>query len=152
MERLEELLIAGRDCSEAAAQFRSRRRRTHAPTIDQRADRAKHMVCMGELSAARMALDGDNIAPGNDATLQALQDPLKRPPAPRERLPRDVQDHQPAGLVELDQDRLLRNMRCARRGAAGGPSGMTAEHLRPLLDSERDAERVASASPMLRKH
>ena len=93
--------------SEAAAQFRSRRWRTHAPTIDQRVDRVEHMVCMGELSAARMALDGDAIAPGNDATLQALQDPLKRPPAPREPLPRDVQDHQ-LGLVELDQDRLLR--------------------------------------------
>ena len=132
----EELLIAGRDCSEAAAQFRSRRRRTHAPAIDQRADRAEHMVCMGELSAAHMALDGDPIAPGNDATLQALQDPLKRPRAPREPLPRVVEDHQPAGLVDLDQDRLLRNIRCARRGAAGGPSGMTAEHLHPLLDSE----------------
>ena len=43
-EDWEELLIAGRDCSEVAAQFRSRRRRTHAPTIDQRADRAEHMA------------------------------------------------------------------------------------------------------------
>ena len=43
-------------------------------------------------------------------------------------------------LVELEQDRLLRNLRSARRNAAGGPSGMTADHGRPLLDSERDAE------------
>ena len=57
----EELLIVGRDCFEAAAQFRSRRRRTHAPTIDQRADRVEHMVCMGELFTGRMVVDGDPL-------------------------------------------------------------------------------------------
>ena len=34
----------------------------------------------------------------------------------------------------------LANIRSARRGAAAGPSGMTADHLRPLLESERDSE------------
>ena len=74
-------------------------------------------------------------------TLQALQDPRKRPSVPRDPLPREVLEHQPEGVIELDQERLLRNLRSARRGAAGGPSGTTAEHLRPLLDSHRDGQR-----------
>ena len=43
---------------------------------------------------------------------------------------------QPEVPFELDQALLVRNLKSARRGAAGGPSGLTAEHLRPLLDSE----------------
>ena len=35
--------------------------------------------------------------------------------------------------------RLVLNLRKARRGAAPGPSGMTADHLRPLLDVSADS-------------
>ena len=38
-------------------------------------------------------------------------------------------------LFHLDDDKFQHNLRTSRRGAAGGPSGMTAEHLRVLLDS-----------------
>ena len=44
--------------------------------------------------------------------------------------------HQPH--FALDERRLYKNMRTAKRGAAGGPSGMTMEHWRPLLDSPKD--------------
>ena len=54
--------------------------------------------------AVRVALEGDPIAPGNDATLQALQEPRKRPAVPRKPLPREVLEHQ----------WLLRNLRSAR--------------------------------------
>ena len=37
--------------------------------------------------------------------------------------------------VDLDVDLLLKNLRTSRRGAAAGPSGMTTEHLKILLDS-----------------
>ena len=132
-------MIASRDCAEAAVQVQSRRRSTRVPTTDQRAERAEQLVRLVELSAARMALEGDPIASGSDATLQALRDPRNRPYVPREPLPREV--HQPEGVIELDQERFLRNLRSARPGAAGGPSGMTAEHLRPLLDSHGDGEK-----------
>ena len=33
---------------------------------------------------------------------------------------------------------FLKNVRSAKRGIARGPSGMTVEHLRPLLDSPGD--------------
>ena len=40
---------------------------------------------------------------------------------------------------------LLKNLKSARRGAACGPSGITTEHLRPLLDSEEDCDCQAFA-------
>ena len=57
--------------------------------------------------------------------------------------------HTPRVPFALDSDKVLKNMRSAKRGAAAGPSGMTVEHLRPLLDSVTDqwlcklAEQVA---------
>ena len=39
---------------------------------------------------------------------------------------------------ELDENMFLKNLKYAKRGIAGGPSGMTVEHLRPLLDCPRD--------------
>ena len=87
---------------------------------------------LGELSSARQALEGHAVAPGNDRTLQALRDPLRRPPAPRDPLQVDLQHFQPEVPFSLKQDRLL-NLRA-------GPSGMIADHLRPLLESVQDSE------------
>ena len=94
----------------------------------------------GEISSARAALEGDPVAPGNQATLNSLRDESRRPRVLREPLPDHLTNHQPALELELDRDRFLKNLRCARRGAAAGPSGMTCEHLRPILDSTRDSE------------
>ena len=58
----------------------------------------------------------------------------------RDPLPDDVLLHQPEVSFTLEQDRLLRNLRVSRRGGAAGPSGMNADHLRPLLDSVHDSE------------
>ena len=44
---------------------------------------------------------------------------------------------EPERGFELDHEKLLKNLRSARGGAAAGPSGMTTEHLRPLLDDGR---------------
>ena len=104
---------------------------------DVRAERAHRLIQVGELSAARQALEGDPPAPGHNATLRLLRDPDRRPAAPRGPLA-PVDGTSPDSLVDLEKDRLLKNLRSARRRAAGGPSGMTAEHVRPVLDSERD--------------
>ena len=40
----------------------------------------------------------------------------------------------------LDSKMFLKNLRSAWRGASGGLSGMTTEHLRPILDNSRDSE------------
>ena len=63
-----------------------RRRREQGDGIEKRANRALSLVQMGELSAARQALDGAPIAPGTLATLRALTDPEKRPPSARQEL------------------------------------------------------------------
>ena len=81
------------------------------------------------------------MAPGTEATRAALMDPAKRPPAPREPLPRHLAEAVPATRFDLDPVLFSQNLRCARRGAAGGPSGMTSEHVRPLLDNPHDMER-----------
>ena len=93
-------------------------------------------VQIGELSSARQALEGAPVAPGNRATLCALGDPVKRPTEPRDQIPPEVSEFQLASPLEFDIDGFARNIRSAQRGAAGGPSGVTAEHIRPILESE----------------
>ena len=78
----------------------------------------------GPISIAS-ALEGAELAPGNRATLGALRNTDRRTQSAR------------STLFQLDEDRFLKNLRSARRGAAAGPSGMTNEHLRPLLDDAR---------------
>ena len=62
--------------------------------MEKRADRALDLVQMGELTAARHTLEGDPIALGNHQTLNALQDPERRPPVPRE-VPASIINHVP---------------------------------------------------------
>ena len=135
-----ELLLASQASSENARRAQFRRNRTAVDSVERRAERAFCLAQLGELSSARQALEGDAVALGNDQTLQALRDPLRRPPVPRDPLPADLQQFQPEVQFSLEQDQLLRNLRVSRRGCAAGPSGMTADHLRPLLESVQDSE------------
>ena len=95
---------------------------------------------MGELSSGRQALEGADLAPGNDWTLATLQDPSKHPPRIRlgDELP--VTEFAPEIPFEVDEKKFLTNLRTSRRGAAAGPSGMTTEHLRLVLDTVQDAQ------------
>ena len=102
--------------------------------VEQRAIRAETLIHFGELSHARQVLEGAELAPGNQATLDALQDEERRPPLPRGALPPDLAHHMPVRPFQLDEHIFSRNLRSSSRGAAGGPSGMTMEHLRPLLN------------------
>ena len=68
--------------------------------------------------------------------MASLRDLQQRPQAPRGPLAPGLTGYQPTSLV----DRLLSNFGSAKRRAASGPSDMTADHVRPLLDSERHAE------------
>ena len=101
--------------------------------------RAMSHVKMGELSAAKEALEGAPVVPDNMATLRALTDPEMRPPLPREKLSRAVAEAQPTEQFELDTVEFLICLRRARRGAAGS-SGMTSDHLFPVVESETAIE------------
>ena len=131
-----ELFRCSRKCAEDMASLnRRRQRRVHADPLVKRVEKATMLVQVGELSSARQALEGAELAPGSNATLTALKDPSKRPPVPRDPLPRDISEFMPVReFFELEEHRFARNLRSSRRGAAAGPSGMTMEHLRPLLD------------------
>ena len=74
------LLATSIDCASRAAQASSCRSRRRDPdNLEARAARAEALTQMGELSAARLALEGAAVAPGTRATLAALQDPERRP-------------------------------------------------------------------------
>ena len=108
------------------------------------------MTMMGELSAARQALESAGLAPGDMNTLNASRNPARRSAAPREPpLPEMMMMMTPARPFDLDDDNFCRNLRSARRGAAPGPSGMTCEHLQPLLESDRDSGLLCQVSNLL---
>ena len=104
--------------------------------MEHRATRAFNLIQVGELSSAREALEGAEIAPGTQETLSKLTDTSKRPDRLRDPIPREVIEHAPTR--PLEEDVLFKNLRSAKRGTAGEPSGMTVEHLRPLLDNVSD--------------
>ena len=98
------------------------------PTLEAKAARAQAYIELGEVSSARQALVGGEIAPGNGATLQQLRDPTRRLQHPREALPPEVQQFVPVLPLAFPKERFVRNLRGSRRGAAPGPTGTTAEH------------------------
>ena len=108
-----------------------RKRRQHVQDDISRTARADRLALLGELSAGRQALEGTTIALGL-STIRVLTNPVRRFAAPREPLTRYVPEHG-----------------SARRGAAAGPSGMTADHLRPLFHSECDSGVMAELGASL---
>ena len=91
-------------------------------------------------------MESAELAPRTPETLRLLR---ARPATPRDPLPEDILGHVPDVEFQLDSDRFKRNVRSAKRGAAGGPSGMTMEHLRVLLDSPRDTQSLFVVSELL---
>ena len=89
-------------------------------------------IQLGEFSSARQALEGAELAAGNEQTLHVLRQRLAQF---RDQLPLEIVHHTPDSEFKLEEAPFGRNSRTARKGAAAGPSGMTSEHLRPLLAS-----------------
>ena len=68
---------------------------------------------------------------------------------PREPLSEEVATTQPVTPFELDPLEFLLCLRAARRGAAPGPSGMTSDHLFPLLESDHDSDLFCQVGSLL---
>ena len=116
-----ELRASSVSCEVDAHQISSqRRRRVQRDEEERRADRARSLVQMGELSAARGALEALPVAPGTMSKLAKLTDPERRPPLPREELCEEVVNSVPERSFELDPVEFLMSVRTARRGAAAG--------------------------------
>ena len=90
----------------------------------------------GELSAARQALTASPLAPGTAATLAQLRDPTRRPTEPYTPLQANIDQFVPEQPLQLPAHKLLTALRRSRKGAAPGPSGLTADTLRLVLDDE----------------
>ena len=144
------LLEDSQSCNARAHQSSvRRRRRDQVIDVEKRAARALSLVRQGELSYARLALEGAEVAPGNLATLRELTNPEKRPPRPRRDLSQEVVHNEPAAPFELDQVEFLVCLRTARRGGSSRASGMTADHIFPLLESEHDSRLFCDAASAL---
>ena len=130
----------GQLLSQAHAIKPRRRATTHHQTttaaqVDRQLwERVGKFIESGQISRAAKILHSSGMAPRNADTLRQLQDPDKRPPAQLEPLPPSVTGYVAANAVQLDGDRLIRNLRGARKGGAPGPSGTCNEHLKPLLE------------------
>ena len=66
----------------APARIRKRRRQINNSQVA----RAENLAMIGELSAARQALESNGLAPGNRNTLNELRNRERRPPTAREPL------------------------------------------------------------------
>ena len=99
---------------EEGSDLARRKRRREQDELVKRAARAEKLGHLGELSAARQALEGEAVAPGALRTQAALMDPDRRLPIPREPLPEDL------NLFELDFDRFARNIRSAKKRCGRG--------------------------------
>lgn len=96
--------------------------------------RACSQVQSGDLSRARATLTSSPLAPGTAATLEALRDPNRRPPTLRRPIPEEVLTSCTPAPVQLSARELADSLRTAKRGAAPGLSGATAEHYKLLLE------------------
>ena len=88
----------------------------------------KNVEPRSELQAGRVALEAGDLAQGTNETLQQLRNPVHRLPRPREPIPNELLEEAPRSPF------ILQNVRKARKDVAVGPSGMTSEHIRVLLD------------------
>ena len=126
------------ESTEIVAIAQRRGQRQQGDDVGKRAERAQSFVLMGEISSGRQALEGEAVAPGTEATLNLLEDAERRHPVPLIEVPRGLMEHMPAADFGLDQDKIAGNLRSSRKRAGPGLSGMTSEHLRPLLSKPDD--------------
>ena len=123
------MLISASEACDIGANVDRARRKRHRQLEDdvkRRAAQALTLVQIGELSSGHQALEGVDVALGTERTLNMLRDPRR-------------------GITKFFPElpfnkKFLTNLRSSRRGDAGGPSSMTSEHLKPVLDTLQDAQ------------
>ena len=116
--RWTELLVASEACCQQAASPDDAGQ-GGSDDITRRLDRADSLVHMGELSSARQALEGASRA-RHGGNFECPSRPGETPSSACEPLPRELVSHVCAFQFNLDADQFGRNVRSARRGAAGG--------------------------------
>ena len=95
------LVAASELCDDKAASARRRASRWDQDNLESRSLRAEMLVSLGDLSSARQALEDAELAPRNQATLNALRDPTRRRPRARAPLLDTVMTHVPHRCVRI---------------------------------------------------
>ena len=132
-----ELLFRSSSVDAQAHQLSSRRRRRHQQNNEERrCDRARSLVHIGELSAARRVLEAAPIGTRNHGHFEDVDRSCEKTTSGQGR---EVADAIPDRAFHLDPEKFLVCLRTSRRGAVVGPSGMTADHMFPILENERDS-------------
>ena len=107
----------------------------NARTLLTPAERAENLVLMGEVSSVRHALDGEPVAPGTQRTRDLLSDPMP-----------EVLNYG-GDPFHVGQGEALEEL--ARRGAAVGPSGMTPDLMKHVLEHHLDSDLFHNISQLL---
>ena len=130
------LVKASRADAQSNSTATLRQREESGDERGRRAKRALQLTHWGELSSARQALEGALVAPGNQETRAQLTDPSRRPAqnTPHTRV-RRAQSRRPSGFGRRSVVEEPPQFPPRRRSR---PSGLTGDHLRVILDSERD--------------
>ena len=89
------------------------------------------------------------MAPGDEATWEALTDPAKRPAEARTPVPDELLRCQPEEPARITARAIAQTLREARRGAAPGLSGARAEHFKLLLSDADGLELLMHAASVL---
>ena len=103
---------------------------------------------VGELSATRQAFEC-RIGPRQFEHPQGVNQPRTTPVTPWGSLPLELLNRIPEVSFQLDEERFAKNARSARRGAVAGPSGMTSEHLFPMLENDGDLQALTEFASMM---
>ena len=131
------MIEASRRCDEEAAVSRRRRRRRGFDELERRAARAEMLVGLGELSSARQALEGADLAPGTENTRRLLTDRNKRPPELLDPVPVEVANRVPPVPFALDEDRFYKKHEGCEEGCCR----------RSVRDDRRASSSVDGQSP-----
>ena len=105
---------------------------------------AERLVQLGEISAGRQAF-------WKSGNTQSFDRSRPETASPREPIPEAFLTVRPGIPFELDVDRFMSNIRVARRGAAPGPSGLTAEHLLLVFESDAAVGALFQVADLLAK-
>ena len=117
--------------------------------LRQRREAACRLVRKGEISRARHLLTSGTLAPGDEATWEALTDPAERPAEARTPVPDELLRCQPEEPARITARAIAQTLREARRGAAPGLSGARAEHFKLLLSDADGLELLMHAASVL---
>ena len=120
------LIEASTACDKRADQWRQHRAARHS---------CGDIGASWRVVSCQTGVGGSRSCP-REPNQDTLRIETRRLAKPREPMPAELTSFVPPRVFELDEV-FNRNWRSSRRGAAAGPSEMTIEHLRPLLDDAR---------------